>query len=1028
MLVKKCLAVLAFAAASVPPAGADLTNVQIVAAADTDYGTNVVATMVSDVLTAPDGLATYQVAFDVTPPAGRSIRSGITGTAGTSTNWSWGIGPENTLFNGDDNDRVEQVGNLRVTGFSANGGDLTLDDLSTLSFVSVTIANGQSPNKDSIELVVNGSVTNRLGNLSDNPAAIDLKAAGGVVSVTSFALAAVSDTNQVYNKWSVNQVEVSAGFAWRADWLRGSWGLSWDPEGVHNGRGETLLVDYLDFLDQISGLKTLDYLQLHLSSSYIYSPAHLGPHDVLESLWHGDTVDGKPVNLVVPRKAAGVDPFLEMLKAAKAAGLKTQVYVNSSQMLERADDLPNPDDFPDITQRWKAWCDTNTAVQAFISSETFHTDGTHTNRPYMFCYAEFILKDYAVRYGDLIDGWLFDSGIFMSSNGDNETNGVAADQRIFKAFADAVHAGNPDAAVAFNNGPERDTEELNPFSEAVLYEDYMFGHPYNGGNIIGDHDSGLYDRNYAHIEKMTETGGNVHEGELTHDWIWDDQVVGHFDPPMSTTAWNAGSTPALTDAEFLLWNLEAMQAGGAISWGAPLAWPPGYGEHLLIQDWGMAQLTLMDDHLSTNEAPGAPSWARAETPLPDAVFGQTYSHTLVDGVDFWDPETHAVTLSLLSPPVWLTLEEDSLNPGSWLLSGTPTETSTTDYEFVLRAADASGSTERRVQLTVGGPVSPYPVDGRTRIFAVANTNYGIDSVATLLSPVLTAPDETATFQIAFDVTPMAGGSIQSGTSGGDSLDTSWGIGSDHLFKGSDSNGVDGITNLRVTNFYANGGSLSTGDISDLSFEYAAIDNGQSTEDRVLAVVNGVTNSVGGVKMRDNPADLDLKYLGYIPATHVVLAVGNDSDTCKWSVRSIQVKYTVGDPDGFSAWASGYNLIGDDALPGVDTIDRDGYDNLAEFALGMDPTVADAGTADFIGIASEDGTNWFEYIHRRRSDYAEQGLSYLLIDTTNLVDSVSGTNTQDQVLAGAAIDGYEPVTNRYIIAEPVLFIELKIRKN
>ena len=89
----------------------------------------------------------------------------------------------------------------------------------------------------------------------------------------------------------------------RADWLRGSWGLNWKPVNLYNGRSESLTID--DFLNQISGLKTLDYLQLHLGDSHKNSPVHLGTHDLLESLWQGDTdARGNPINLVVPRKSA----------------------------------------------------------------------------------------------------------------------------------------------------------------------------------------------------------------------------------------------------------------------------------------------------------------------------------------------------------------------------------------------------------------------------------------------------------------------------------------------------------------------------------------------------------------------------------------------------------------------------------------------------------------------------------------------------------------------------------------------------
>ena len=66
-----------------------------------------------------------------------------------------------------------------------------------------------------------------------------------------------------------------------------------------------------------------------------------------------------------------------------------------------------------------------------------------------------------------------------------------------------------------------------------------------------------------------------------------------------------------------------------------------------------------------------------------------------------------MTLSLgAGAPSWLTVEEDPLNPGTWLLQGLPTETTRTEYEFGLLAQDASGATERWVQLTVNEATFP----------------------------------------------------------------------------------------------------------------------------------------------------------------------------------------------------------------------------------------------------------------------------------------------------------------------------------
>ncbi|MDO6792089.1 T9SS type A sorting domain-containing protein [Tamlana sp. 1_MG-2023] len=503
----------------------------------------------------------------------------------------------------------------------------------------------------------------------------------------------------------------------RANWLRGTWGINWKPVNLYNGGHEGLSIK--PFLNQISHIKTIDYIQVHLGESSIKSSVHMGPHALLESFWEGDTdSNGDPINLVVPRAAYGEDPFLEIVKDIRAAGMKVMVYVNSSNMLSR-DGVggSNPDYIPNITERWKAWCDTNPQAQAFIASQPYHTGvwdaATSTyvdaevqfpERKYMFCYAEFVLKEYAIRYGDLLDSWCFDSGSWMAMNGDSATNGIYEDQMIYNAFKAACHAGNPNSALSFQNSPERDTEDLNPFSEAVHADDFMFGHPYNGGRNGGDHSGNpsMYSRNYAHIEKMKETNGYAHRGSDPQTWTWDDDVVAHYDPPMSTTSWNGGNTPALTDDEFNLWNLEAVQNGGAISWGLALQGKSSLdNDRFIANDWALRQLNGMDAHLMTLEAPGAPSWARQETVLPEARIGQAFSHTLEDGEDFWDPENIGVSnLSIVagSAPTWLTLTKTS--EGVWVLSGNPTETSGTQYTFELSAEDADGATKRAVTLTV----------------------------------------------------------------------------------------------------------------------------------------------------------------------------------------------------------------------------------------------------------------------------------------------------------------------------------------
>jgi hypothetical protein len=1025
MAIKTRLAILGLAVSAIS-AAADVTTVQILAAADTDYGTNTVATMVSDVLTAPDGLATYQIAFDVTPPAGRSIRSGMTGTAGASTNSSWGVGPEDTLFKGSDNDRVEQIGNLRVLNVQANGGRLTLDSFFALSFSSVTLANAQSEGKDAVQVVVNGSTTQTLGHLAANPGVIDLEA---LVSVPVTAFGLETSTTSDLNKWSVNQIEVSVGIAWRADWMRGAWGALWLPETCYNGNIEGVTMDA--FVDQISELRTLDYVQVGLTCPNVYSPVHMAPHDLIESLWQGDLTNGTPYNLVVPR-ASAADPFLSWLDALNAAGLNVEVYVNSYNLLARVE-TNIPSAFPDVSARWQAWCDTNETAQAFIASQPYHTNGI-ARRPYMFCYAEFVLKEYAVRYGDLIDAWCFDSADnIMEACGDNPESGVLEDQRIYEAFAKACHAGNPNAAIAFNNSTGDRVE--NPFSTATLFDDYTFGHPFGGAGDMVENET-LYTYNYHVVEWLRDYAGYAFRED---DRDWNDRVVGHFFPKQSTTSWNSGSKVCLTDEEFVEWNSVGLVDGGAITWGTPLVRVNLANSPVLtLQTNALAQLKLTDAYLSEFQSPGVPNWRRADTPLPQATIGQPYTCELTDGVDFWDSSGDAITdLIGIQSPAWLTIEESG--SGRWVLSGIPTESDATDYSFQLQAMTGTTGTPRTVELSV---LKLETVQTNIAIQAVANTDYGTSAVATLLSAVQTYG--TATFQIACDVVPSSGTGIRRGNGGGETTSQSWGVYSSGepnndmlIFNGDSGESVDRISNLRVSNFAANGSSLTADHITDLSFKSVVIADGQSTHDRMMVSAQGVTNSAGGAQLATNPFDFDLELLaGSSPVSSFSLATGSsaaDQTKNKWAVNSIQVSYTVDSVsvDRYASWASGCGLIGDDARSGADGENGgigDGYDNLMEFALGMDPAVSDAGSRESIRTAVEGSTNWFEYVHTRRSDYAEQGLSYLLIASTNLLDSVRTTNTQDQILVGSAVDGYESVTNRYQADGSSKFIQLKIRQD
>ncbi|MBU2929868.1 T9SS type A sorting domain-containing protein [Winogradskyella psychrotolerans] len=630
----------------------------------------------------------------------------------------------------------------------------------------------------------------------------------------------------------------------RADWILGSWGVNWKPENFANGSIEGVSIK--PYLDGLSSLRTLDYVQIHLTESNIQSPSHSAPHQLLESLWQNDrNPDDTPFNLVVPREAAD-DPFLRWLKQIKAAGLKTVVYVNSYNLLAR--DVTNiPNDYPDFSNRWMDWCNTNEAAQAFINSQPYHTDGINDRRPYMFCYAEFILKEYAMRYGDLIDAWSFDAAdnIMEDECGDDPASGEVVSQRLYQAFADACHSGNPNAAISFNNSVGT---AQNPYTTPTLFDDFTFGHPFGGaGNMVET--QSLYDRNFYMCEVLESTNGLPFD--TTDNIAWNDNVVGRFFPKWSTTSWNAGTTPCLTDEQFVEWTNTATINGGSITWGTALIRNNlSNAPELIIQPSALHQYDLADAYLKEFQSPGAPNWSRQYTILPPAYTNIPYSHSITEGIDVWDPEGDDIISLEVSGgfPSWLTIEESE--PGIWILSGTPIEAVDTTYNFELSANDASGDTSRSIELVVFEEFIPEPIVMDVEIQALENTTYS--SGAVTMSGSGSVPGYDTTFEVTITVEPNGdfttypNAVIVSGTSdnSGNSTAKSWGISSDGSNEATNDRIFDGeeqwsatISNATIENIVSSSG-ISSENLEINTFKSITIVNAHSVGDRFTFSADG----------------------------------------------------------------------------------------------------------------------------------------------------------------------------------------------
>lgn len=368
----------------------------------------------------------------------------------------------------------------------------------------------------------------------------------------------------------------------RGEWMRGALGLNWKPARFGDGfteRGDGWM-SIEPFLKQVDELDKVDYIQLHLNESNIFSHSHAAPHARIEKMM-GD-------KLIVPRAESNKDPFKEWLLACKKRGLKTMVYVHSGGLV-----------YGDkkIAERWKSYCDTNAEVQGFIKSQPYHVNEKFEDRPYMFAYGEFVLKEYSIRYGKLIDSWCFDKGKLVSQNGDLVGKNVKKeDQRLYTSWADACRAGNPMATVSFNHGVGT---AKNPFNHTTVAADFTFGHPFGGiGDMAGN--ESLYKRNFSFCTLMKERKGLVHRKSKASGG---GRVIGHFDPKMSTSKWNGGKKLGLTNEQFLEWNQVGLD-GGAITWGVPLVHSDCNKNHkapiLVAKPWAFEQLKYMNDRLTVS--------------------------------------------------------------------------------------------------------------------------------------------------------------------------------------------------------------------------------------------------------------------------------------------------------------------------------------------------------------------------------------------------------------------------------------------
>ncbi len=187
----------------------------------------------------------------------------------------------------------------------------------------------------------------------------------------------------------------------------------------------------------------------------------------------------------------------------------------------------------------------------------------------------------------------------------------------------------------------------------------------------------------------------------------------------------------------------------------------------------------------------------------------------------------------------------------------------------------------------------------------------------------------------------------------------------------------------------------------------------------------MNNSGVGIDANASPDNLqeavvDLSTYGTV--TQVRFSMSNNTQGGDYFyVDDVEFRAVV---DAYQVWSDGYGLAGTNALMGANP-DGDALNNLAEYALGGSPTNGTVAAGILPSMGAVNGSV-LEYIHRRRTNHVELGLSYWVERNTNLVSGTWTTNGVSISGTAPAETGFETVTNEISTsAEDEQFVRLKI---
>lgn len=221
----------------------------------------------------------------------------------------------------------------------------------------------------------------------------------------------------------------------------------------------------------------------------------------------------------------------------------------------------------------------------------------------------------------------------------------------------------------------------------------------------------------------------------------------------------------------------------------------------------------------------------------------------------------------------------------------------------------------------------------------------------------------------------------------------------------------GSTNTDIYDFNATSlpGELAVRAVVDLDTDrmdlYYSIGGGSEALAADIAVNDGVMDAL---RMAGSLNTTDFGAADFIEVDYLTLS---------------QINESASPQNLYQNWLVNFSTIGNQTNL-TDNPDGDAFNNLTEYGLGGDPTVADSVLKPVFRLNGDS----FDFIHVQRSDAAARGLSYSLETSPTLTPS-AWTNAGYLVIdtnLSYGVDGFEEVTNRIPVAtKNSQFIRLRI---